>query len=559
MVVAAVVASASCSGDEGGVAENSGGSGGSGASGGVDGAAASGGSGAVGGQNNGPFEDLPKDPEIESGLPSDLPSLFGAGPGQTSGGPCLVEPSLDALVPSNWTPLYFEWSAPADQDVFELRLSVDNQLNDLVVYTTQTSYTVPATVWAGLTKNSAGHDVTITLRGAKLENGALSAGPFVGAEGPVHIAPVPAPGSVVYWTTGVPGSNDTALKGFSIGDSTVSTVLTPATTDGETTCIGCHASAPDGKLTFFTRDTASERALAARSVDGTATPPTATQVSAVAAQLLARTRQTAVVLSGAHYSASDAVAIAVFHEATATAGRYELVWTDLHATDPATGWGILARSGDPRQAATPTWWHDGSTIAYTSAANVGEGVITSVSAGDPAMDIYTIPYANRAGGAATPLAGASDPNDWEFYPVISPDDSLLAFNRCAPVAGGDSYDEPTAEVYVVPASGGTAVRLEANDPPACTGKTSPGLTNSWPRWAPSAGEHGGKRYYWLVFSSKRRDPGHPQLFVSGIVTTASGGTETIERAYPALYVTSQVAEEANHTPAWDVFQVKPPS
>jgi hypothetical protein len=47
--------------------------------------------------------------------------------------------------------------------------------------------------------------------------------------------------------------------------------------------------------------------------------------------------------------------------------------------------------------------------------------------------------------------------------------------------------------------------------------------------------------------------------VSGVVTTASGGVETIERAYPALYVTSQIADEANHTPAWDVFKVKPPS
>jgi hypothetical protein len=186
-------------------------------------------------------------------------------------------------------------------------------------------------------------------------------------------------------------------------------------------------------------------------------------------------------------------------------------------------------------------------------------VISSPSTVDPTMDIYTVPYNDRQGGDATPLPGASDPSYWEFYPVISPDDVLLAFNRCAPVVGGDSYDEPTAEVFVVPAAGGTAVRLAGNDPPACTGKTSPGLTNSWPRWAPSAGEHGGKRYYWVIFSSKRRDPGHPQLFISGVVTTGSGANETIEKTYPALHVSSQIAEEANHTPAWDVFKVKPPT
>jgi hypothetical protein len=142
--------------------------------------------------------------------------------------------------------------------------------------------------------------------------------------------------------------------------------------------------------------------------------------------------------------------------------------------------------------------------------------------------------------------------------VISPGDALLAFNRCAPVAGGDSYDEPTAEVFVVPAAGGTPVRIEGNDAPACVNRPSPGITNSWPRWAPSVEEANGNRYYWLTFSSKRRDGVNPQLFVSGVVTSDAGGVETIVRAYPALYVTSQVPEEANHTPAWDVFQLEPP-
>jgi hypothetical protein len=112
-------------------------------------------------------------------------------------------------------------------------------------------------------------------------------------------------------------------------------------------------------------------------------------------------------------------------------------------------------------------------------------------------------------------------------------------------------------VFIVPAKGGTATRLTSNDPPACTGKTSPGLTNSWPRWAPTAETFDGKKYYWVVFSSTRRDAANPQLFVSGVVTTESTGSITIEKTYPALYVTAQIAEENNHTPAWDFFQVTP--
>lgn len=540
----------------GGASCGGGGDGGSGTTSGTGGAAGAGGAGGAGGSTSTTMQApaFPPDPQIEQGLPPEIPGLFGGAMGSDTGGPCLEEPPLEALVPSNWTPLRFEWIPPADQNVFELRLSVDNQVNDLVVYSAQPIYTVPAAMWDLLTQQSAGRDVRVTLRGARLENGALTAGPMVGADGVVHLAPVPAPGSIVYWTS----SGGTALKGFAIGDTEATTVLTPGLMNDGTTCIGCHTSTPDGDLSFFTRDTATTRAVAGRRADGTAGAPTAQQVSDVATQLLQRQKQAAPVLSAAHYSQADAVAISVFYDLAITNNRGELAWTDLHATDAATGWGILARTGDPRQAASPTWWHDGSTIAYTSAPFSGEGVVTSVNAQDSTMDIYTVPYNDRLGGQAAPLPGASDPNAWEFYPVISPEDALLAFNHCAPVAGGDSYDEPTAEVFVVPAAGGQPVRIEGNDPPACVGRPSPGITNSWPRWAPSAQESGGKRYYWLTFSSKRRALGNPQLFVSGVVTSVVNGVETIERAYPALYVTSQVAEENNHTPAWDVFQLEPP-
>jgi hypothetical protein len=569
LVLAGALASAallgSCSSDDGGVAGGTGAVTGTGASSGSGGGGAGGGGGIGigGGGAQGPFSDFPKDPELEAALPGDLPSQFGA-PGQTSGGPCLTEPAIDALVPKNWTPLYFEWTAPAEQNVFELRLHVANQVNDLVVYTTKKSYGMASSVWKSLTEHSAGGDIEVTLRGAKLENGKLTAGPFTGVQGPLHIAPVAAPGSVVYWTSGAPGTGKTALKGFTIGDTSVTTVLTPGIVGGDTTCVACHVSAPDGKHTFYTRDGANKtRSVDVRSVDGLGTAPAAGVVSPTALSLLGRTKQSAPVTSKAHYSATDAVAITVFQDATATGGKYELAWTDLHAAAAAGGWGVLARNGDTRPVASPTWWHDGSTIAYVSAPVTGEGVIARVTDADPTMDIYTVPYNGKQGGNATPLPGASDPAFWEYYPVISPGDALLAFNRALPRkesdgTWADSYNETTGEVFVVPAKGGTPVRLASNDPAACSGVTSPGLTNSWPRWAPTAEDFGGKKYYWVVFSSTRRDAKNPQLFVSGIVASESGGAVAVEKTYPALYVTAQVAEENNHTPAWDVFQVKPP-
>ena len=82
-----------------------------------------------------------------------------------------------------------------------------------------------------------------------------------------------------------------------------------------------------------------------------------------------------------------------------------------------------------------------------------------------AADLYEIPYANKAGGTATPVAGASTPDNEEYYPAFSPDDKLIAFTRVP--AGQEMFANPNAEMWVVPhQAGAQAQRLTANDPPA---------------------------------------------------------------------------------------------
>jgi hypothetical protein len=107
-------------------------------------------------------------------------------------------------------------------------------------------------------------------------------------------------------------------------------------------------------------------------------------------------------------------------------------------------------------------------------------------------------------------------------------------------------------VFVIPPAGGAATRLEANDPVACLGKASPGVTNSWPKWAPEAVTIQGKTYYWLIFSSRRGQSGSPQLYVTGLVV--ENGQPT---SYSSIYLWNQPEGESNHTPAWDVFQIPP--
>jgi hypothetical protein len=96
--------------------------------------------------------------------------------------------------------------------------------------------------------------------------------------------------------------------------------------------------------------------------------------------------------------------------------------------------------------------------------------------------------------------------------------------------------------------------MSANDSPACLGKTSPGVTNSWPKWSPQVVPVGTKSYYWLIFSSTRNPMGNPQLYITGVVVDGSGHVET----HGALYLWNQPPAENNHTPAWDYFMIPPP-
>ncbi|HEX7601120.1 MAG TPA: hypothetical protein VF316_05920, partial [Polyangiaceae bacterium] len=105
---------------------------------------------------NGPYDDLPSSPILDApdggtGAPASAPVLFGSpDSGGASGGPCLVEPEVGSLYPSNWLRPRFHWLAPGGENLFEVRLHVKNQVNDLVVYTAQTSWRMPLSMWTGL-------------------------------------------------------------------------------------------------------------------------------------------------------------------------------------------------------------------------------------------------------------------------------------------------------------------------------------------------------------------------------------------------------------------------
>jgi hypothetical protein len=506
---------------------------------------------------SGPVTDFPA-PVFAGTAPPTSGTLFGPpGTGAATGGPCLIEPESDVLYPQNWLRPRFTWNPVGGQNLFELRLHVKNQLKDLIVYTSLTQWTMPLAMWNLLRKDSPTEPMTLTITGGVYDGTTLT-GEALGSSYPIGIAPVQATGAIVYWTT----SAGTALKGFSIGDESVEQVLIPGqVTETTTTCIGCHTSAPGGQYVGFALSGAAgwPNAMANIEVDaGTvgAPPPF---LGAGGSAALARNNQGISTFSAAHWSTGDRRAIVAFNDQTLTTASNVLNWIDVEAKTLAAATGVIARTGDPSSGGAPSWSHDGKTIAYVSTNNFCDGRLgagcdgTAYNSGpDPGStaDIYTVPYAGGAGGKAVPLSGASSPMVQEYYPVFSPDDDWIAFDSIP--NDQNMYDQALAEVSVIPASGGTATRLEANDPPACSGKTSPGMTNSWPKWGPTALMGNGNTYYWLVFSSTRAPAGNPQLFITSVVQTGS----KIE-THGSLYLWNQPATENNHTPAWDTFAIPP--
>lgn len=505
-----------------------------------------------------PCEDFPSAP-INEGTTADATKRFADAKAGQGAGPCIVEPESGAMIPFNWIRPRFRWLPGAADVAYELRIKSDKQKHELVVHTSKPEWTMSEALWKAIGQKLRGATLQISVRA--LANGSTT--PSGGSDATLVIAPVAAEGSIVYWTTRGGDAFDpeaTELQGFEAGSEKVLTVLRPAQVEQVTgdwnptmtqpvKCVGCHASTPDGLYVGFTAQPPWGNVLAGvKPAIAGKKPPYLTDF---AVQALSQKQLGIMTFSSAFWATGRRYAVSPYGDDVDEGIKpTKLVWFDLEATEAGEGkaWGALARTGDTRSVGAPDWSHSGSTIVYTSTRIQTTGRIGGSEPKHPApaeADLYTVPFNNKQGGPATPLNGAADPNANECYPDYSPDDQLVAFNRVP--TGVSTYDQPMAEVFVVPASGGTAVRLQANDPVACSGLKSPGVKNSWAKWAPNVGRAGADEHYWITFSSDRFG-GKPQLFLAAVVRSG----DTI-KTYPAIYMWNQPQDTGNHTPAWDSF------
>jgi len=150
--------------------------------------------------------------------------------------------------------------------------------------------------------------------------------------------------------------------------------------------------------------------------------------------------------------------------------------------------------------ANPVWSPDGETIVFlrAPARDAYSPGPRPTKANDPLetqmrYDLFRIPFNGGEGGVAEPLAGASDNGMSNSFPKYSPDGKWIVFVQ----AKNGLLLRPDSQLFIVPAGGGEARRMNCNTD----------RMNSWHTWSPNS--------RWLAFSSKQNRP-FTQLFLTHV-------------------------------------------
>lgn len=539
--------------------------------------------------------DFPTAPIIDTGdkgqglatpVPANAASQFSGSP--SGAAPCVVEPEDGSLYPYNWLRPRIKWTGTG---LTQITMHADMEANDLVAYTTADHWLVPKDVWSNLSKHVHEADISVTVRSV---NGGATTVKF-------QIASASAAGSIVFWAADPSAVNnqdltkaadtDSMLKGFSVGeDSTVdalklSQVQQPSKEQSynnrKPVCMGCHAATPDPGFVAFVDHWPWNSVISGVKADNVGAQLGNLSVGGLSA--LNKPWAGPATFATQFWQTGDRRMVTTSAEQndltpweTDDKLPAKLVWYNLDAPvpdpTPSVGqgpvaqlgkqYGVIARNGDSNGVAFPCWSHDGKTIVYSST----NGGCMDGRLQQGATDLYTVPYNDGNGGDAKPLPGASDKSWEEYYAAYSSDDQMVLFDRVP--SGQVMYANVNAEIFFVPVGNavgaGKAVRLDANDPVKCTGKTSPGINNHFPKWAPANAAYNGRTYYWVIFSSNRagippvtsKYDGKPhevsQLYLTAI-TIENGQYKT----YHSIYLWNQPTTTLNTTPVWDMIQIPP--
>lgn len=501
----------------------------------------------------------------------------------------IAYPLAGAIFPVNFGPITVHITRPASQDI--ARLSFTGDAIDLNYYGKCEPgpgpgcyVTVPLSINKLLVAPSQQQNVKLTVRLASSTGGAA----VETASIDVAWAGLQLSGGLYYWTTITGGQPQ--YPGYKLApnqmtgtgimryvfdkESKPELVYTdqgappdfagsPPATD-YSVCVGCHAISPDGKLMALTVGGSQTPSYAMLDIakrtlwdlDEAAAPATATGIEA-----LKRKRKTNTATFTTFAPGSDFAVTMYQGQLTLRAVNQTL------AASPA----IL---GSVKELKTDPFWSPlGKFLAFTTFdPGLAKGMYNPNGINGDMKTGGQIWLATSDGKTINDDARVLVPRAdgvTNFYPAISADDNLVAFNRSTCGSGTDvtktdsdygkgrcdGYDDSSATLWLTTTSGMAPIKLDrANGGDA--------YSNSWPRWSPDSGTFRGNKLYWLAYSSRRPyglqvntgspASAKPQLWFAAVIQSAD---ETpFDPSAPPVWLPNQnpVPDKpfGNHVPQW---------
>jgi hypothetical protein len=450
---------------------------------------------------------------VTVGTPSDTGAWSGT-PMTGTGAPTIVYPSDQTRFPRNIYRTLFQWRTAG---MSEFRLTFEGPGSTVVVFTNGAHmlcmgktpaagcWEADESGWASIAGSNAGGTVTFTLDGLD-RSGAT---PVVRRAAPITIgfSRRDVVGAIFYWSTTVAG-----VRRANIRDAVPENYIAAGTAYTNPTdtvkCVACHVVSRDGRYLAAPVQSALTQSLWITGV--TATPPPTPIVKSVANTM-------------GHgfgtFSPDDKYVVAAW------GGK-------LWELDGATGSYMMDLPLGTVKGTQPDWSPDNTQLVFASAAG-------DAPAG---ASLMLTAYNNPGWGTPKMLAAASGLSN--LFPMFSPDGKYVAYSR-----GKGGHGDLTAQLFVVPAAGGTPVELinanrVVNNQPASMAASQ--TENNQPTWAPPGDLN------WVAFNSKRSygvvsAGGTQQIWVAAVDTSKIGSGDP---SYPAFRLQFQGLTENNHRAFW---------
>ena len=460
---------------------------------------------------------------LDTGAVANAVDLFG--PAATidtspSRAPTIAYPAPEVVMPSNIGDFDVHWQSASSDDTFEIEISSTYAVLDVYEPASPNYMAFTPDEWTVVSSQAA--SVTINVRSASsTAPGTIAAAPTQS----VTLSDQPIAGGLYYWAASSTDPNapygiyrhdvaapQTAAEQFY---TEVDAGNADPTNYPHGRCVACHSMSRDGTKMSIVYDGG---------------PPSG---DLIAASLMDVATRTVISPSPGYWD---------FASYTST-GTYVVTESNnvLTLRDGSTAAVVLDPVPTGGRASHPDFSADDSAMTFVQSVSGFPWEFTGGSIMSESFDITTQTF----GTPRTIVASDGTVNN--YYPTYSPDGQWILFNRAS---GGSSYNNNTAEVWVVPAAGGTPIELAiANDDP-----TEPGLTNSWARWAPFAQTVGGEPMYWITVSSTRNfgtrlvNTGRPQIWMAAFFPErAAAGAEP---STPAFRLPFQDITSSNHIAQW---------